>query len=158
MISCLRMARYRLLSRLAGNLQCQISRSKQSREIVANAETQNIFPRCEPDGHVHGQLLLAHPFVGRLRERCLRGLHFRLHQLAFGSERLYLKLANCSGESFPIQPEGFPIQFDGFPIQSGGFPIQSEGFRIQSETTAWRDLSQIQPLCPNPAAEAVPEP
>ena len=53
---------------LAGNLQCQISRSKQSREIVATAETQNVFPRCEPDGHVHGQFLLAHPFVGRLRE------------------------------------------------------------------------------------------
>src|SRR5258708_30788933 len=53
---------------LAWNLQCQICRSKQSREVVAHAETQNVLPRRQSDGHAHGQLLLAHPFVSRRRQ------------------------------------------------------------------------------------------
>src|SRR6476469_5761896 len=70
-VARLRMHALALAFPLAGKVQCQLSRSKQSREIVATAETQNGFPRGEPDGHVHGQLLFAYPFVGRLREGCL---------------------------------------------------------------------------------------
>src|ERR1044071_4207187 len=57
------------------NLQCQIRGSKQSREVIAYPKTQNVFPRVQTYGHIHGHDLLADTFVSRLGERCLCRLY-----------------------------------------------------------------------------------